>query len=140
MDWRKSGDDYVVRMDRGEEIMASLTSLLVEENIRSGSVVGIGAVKETVLAFFVPQSREYLRKTFPEEAELVVFAGNISMVDGAPFVHAHAIISDADFQAKAGHFLSGVIAVTGEFQVRPNAVSVRRELDDEIGIKLMRFK
>ena len=50
-----------------------------------------------------------------------------------------SVISDASFQALSGHFFSGVIAVTGEFQLRANAVEVRRELDAGIGLKLMRF-
>ncbi len=140
MDFRKRDADYVIRLDRGEEIMSSLTRLLEEQDIRSGSIVGIGAVEDTVLGFYDGQSGEYLRKEFPQEAELVVFAGNVSMVEGAPFVHAHAVISDASFQALSGHFFSGVIAVTGEFQLRANAVAVRRELDAGIGLKLMRFE
>ena len=139
MDFRKRDADYVIRLDRGEEIMSSLTRLLEEQDIRSGSIVGISAVEDTILGFYDAQSAEYLRKEFPQEAELVVFAGNVSMVEGAPFVHAHAVISDASFQALSGHFFSGVIAVTGEFQLRANAVAVRRELDTHIGLKLMRF-
>jgi uncharacterized protein len=140
MEWRKSGDDYVIRVDRGEEIMSTLTGLLTQQDIRSGSIVGIGAVEETVLGYYDARSGEYLRKSFPEEAELVVFAGNVTLVDGAPFIHAHAVISDASFQALSGHFFSGVIAVTGEFQLHRNAVDVRRELDAGIGLKLMRFE
>jgi len=140
MDWRKSDADYVIRLDRGEEIMSSLARLLKEQDIRSGSIVGIGAIEETVLGYYDARSGEYLRRSFPEEAELVVFAGNVSVVDGAPFVHAHAVISDASFQALSGHLFSAVVAVTGEFQLRANGVSVRRELDAGIGLKLMRFE
>ncbi|MFH1533289.1 MAG: PPC domain-containing DNA-binding protein [Pseudomonadota bacterium] len=140
MDWRMSGTDYVIRLDRGEEIMSSLMGLLEEQDIRSGSIVGIGAVEETVLGFYDGHTREYLRRSFPEEAELVVFAGNVSVVDGAPFVHAHAVISDASFQAFSGHFFSGIISVTGEFQLRANPVSVHRELDAGFGLKLLRFE
>jgi uncharacterized protein len=139
MDWRKSGEDYVIRMDRGEEIISTLTGLLQEQEIRSGSIAGIGALEETVLGYYNVRTGEYQRKSFPEEMELVVFAGNISLVEGVPFVHAHAVISGDDFRALSGHFFSGVIAVTGEFQLRKNAVDVRRELDADIGLKLMRF-
>ena len=139
MDWRQSDTDYVVRLDRGEEIMSTLTRFLVEQDIRAGSIIGIGAVEETVLGYYDARSGEYLRKPFPGEAELVVFAGNITMVDGAPFIHAHAVISDASFQALSGHFFSGVIAVTGEFQLRTSSLDIHRELDSAIGLKLIRF-
>lgn len=140
MDWRREDSDFVIRLDRGEEVMASLTRFVREQNLRSGSILGIGAVEETVLGYYDARSGEYLRKAFPGEAELVVFAGNITLVDGAPFIHAHAVISDADFQARSGHFFSGVIAVTGEFQLRANGVTIERELDSAIGLKLMRFE
>jgi len=139
MDWRRSGDDYVIRLDRGEEITSTLTGFLKEQDIRSGNISGIGAVEDTVLGFYHVPSGEYRRRSFPEEAELVVFAGNVSVADGEPFLHAHAAISDADFRTSSGHFFSGVIAVTGEFRLRADAVSVRREPDAGVGLKLQRF-
>jgi len=139
MDWRRSGDDWVIRLDRGEEIMASLTRLVQEQDLRCGSLLGIGAVEEVVLGFYDARSGEYLRRTFPGEWELVSLAGNITAVDGRPFVHAHAVLSDASFQCRAGHFFSGVVAVTAELHLRAAAVAVHRALDERIGLKLMRF-
>ena len=43
MKYRYYGDRLLVRLDRGEEVMASLLSLAEKENIRLASVQGIGA-------------------------------------------------------------------------------------------------
>ena len=46
MEYRKFGSTYILRIDRGEEILASITTLCNAEKIRLGSVSGIGAVGE----------------------------------------------------------------------------------------------
>lgn len=48
MEFRKFEDTYVVRLDRGEEIIASLTELCAKEHISLGAVQAIGAADKTV--------------------------------------------------------------------------------------------
>ena len=43
MEYRKFADTYVIRLDKGEEIISSLQAICEKENIRLGSVEGIGA-------------------------------------------------------------------------------------------------
>ena len=52
MEYRKFGSTYILRIDRGEEILASITTLCNAEKIRLGSVSGIGAVGEVTLGVF----------------------------------------------------------------------------------------
>lgn len=46
MNYQKIQDTYVVRLDRGEEIMTKLTELAEEEGIRLATVYGLGAVTD----------------------------------------------------------------------------------------------
>ena len=46
MEYRRFGNTVVMRIDRGEEILASLTALCKKEDIRLASVDALGAVRE----------------------------------------------------------------------------------------------
>jgi uncharacterized protein len=133
----RAKDAYVFRLDPGEEVMSTLTEGVVRSRIDGGSIVGIGAVVNTTLGYFDLHSKSYSQKEFPDDMELVNFTGNITWVDGKPFIHAHATLSGADYIAYAGHVFSSVIAVTGEFFVHPSEVTIHRELDARTGLKLM---
>ena len=44
MEYRKFGKQYVIRLEKGEEIVSSIKDLCEKENIKLGSLSGIGAV------------------------------------------------------------------------------------------------
>lgn len=127
----------LIKLERGEEVTAALHGFLEREGIASGTIAGLGGVRDAELGFYDLESRTYRRKTFPGNLELVSYHGNITRVDGAPFVHAHAVVSGPDFKAHAGHFFSAVVAITGEFVLRPADWSVDRTLDSHCGLNLM---
>ena len=136
MKWREEGQDYWLKLERGEEVMATLTRFLEEQGIFGGSLQGIGAIHDVELGFFDARSSQYLRRRFPEEAELIDFVGNVTRVDGRPFVHAHAVISGSDFVARGGHFFQGVVCVTMECRLSPTQ-PVDRIFEPTVGLKLM---
>ena len=139
MQWRKEAEHFWVKLDRGEEVSASLDRFFMESGVKSGVLLAIGALEETELGFFDCRSSQYLRRSFPEEMELVSFIGNITQLDGKTFCHAHAVLSGSDFIARAGHFFSGNVAITVECQVFPAATVVSRKLDDFTGLKLIQL-
>ena len=49
MEYRKFGNDYIVRIAKGEEILATLSQLCEKEEIKLGTVMGIGAVNKVTL-------------------------------------------------------------------------------------------
>ena len=48
MEYRVYGQDVVVRMDRGEEILDCIRQVCEKEHILLGSVSGIGAIGEEI--------------------------------------------------------------------------------------------
>ena len=77
-----------------------------------------------------------LRKEFGGFYELANLVGDVSMVDGKPFCHLHAVISDSDMRAFAGHLFAAEISVTGEIIVTPGEKAQRR-FNGEIGLNLL---
>jgi hypothetical protein len=134
---KKFSQGYIVRVERGEEITATLTNFLREANITAGMITGLGGIADAELGFYDLPSKTYQRTTVSGNLELVLYQGNITMVDGEPFIHAHAVVSGPDYIAKSGHFFSAQVVVTGEFIIKPADWNVTRVLDDVTGLKLM---
>lgn len=134
----KSEQAYIVRLDVGEEIIATLGRFAAEVELAAAALSGIGAVKNTVLGYFDLHRKAYSQCTFAEDMELVSLAGNVTWVDDAPLIHAHATLAGPDYAVVGGHLFSAEIAVTGEIYVAPLATKIFRGLDERTGLKLIR--
>jgi uncharacterized protein len=128
---------YLIRLERGEEVQAVLTRFLADRSIRAGMITGLGGVGDAELGFYDLADKVYLRKVIPGNLELVSYMGNITLVEGKPFIHAHAVVSGADYHAWSGHFFGAKVTITGEFIVRLADWEVNRAVDDYSGLKLM---
>lgn len=124
---------YLLRLDAGEEIIASLQAFAAERGIRAGSFTGIGAVGECELGFFVRETRSYIRRVFTGEHEILALTGNLSMLEAEPFPHAHLILAGDDFVAHGGHLFRGVITVTCEIHWVTSAGVITRVPRPDLG-------
>lgn len=139
MDYRKTERGYLLRIDRGEELIAVLTAFLGEKDVRCGAFTGIGAVDDPELGLFTMKSREYLHRRFEGEYEIASITGNVSTLDGVPFAHVHGVFTDADCVAIGGHVFEAEVAVTCEIDLVVYEGEVRREKDEATTLNLMRF-
>jgi uncharacterized protein len=128
---------YLIRLERGEEVQATLTQFLADKSIHAGMITGLGGVGDAELGFYDLINKVYLRKSIPGNLELVSYIGNITLVDDKPFIHAHAVVSGPDYIAYSGHFFSARVTITGEFILRPADWEISRVVDDYSGLKLM---
>jgi len=132
--------NYAVLLKKGEEFMSKLKSFAEKEKIQFASVSAIGALKDVEIAYFVPDTKEYLRKTFVDDFELISANGNITRLeDGTPFIHIHCSLTAKDYTALGGHLMKATIAVTAEIFVQSFSKDVRKIHDKETGIKLWKF-
>ncbi|MCX6639096.1 MAG: DNA-binding protein [bacterium] len=128
---------FLVRLIKGEDVTKALTEFLKEQQIYAGTVTGLGGIGDAELGFYDLPQRVYLRKLIPGNLELVLYNGNITLVEGEPFIHAHAVVSGPDYQAFSGHFFTARVTITGEFVVTPRDWEVNRAVDEASGLKLM---
>lgn len=134
----KDDQGYVVRLDVGEEIIATLARWAAETELPAASISGIGAVKNAVLGYFDLHRKTYSQCTFAEDMELLSLAGNVTWVDDAPMIHAHAVLGGPDYATVGGHLFAAEVAVTGEIFVAPLATKICRAPDARTGLKLIR--
>ena len=124
---------FVVRIDTGEELIASLTEFARLRDVRAGLISGIGAVGETELGFFVRATGSYVRRTFTGEHEILALTGNFSVLDREPFPHCHIIIAAEDLVAYGGHLFRGIVTVTCEAQVLTDPSTLLRVRRPDLG-------
>ena len=139
MEYRQFGPDYVVRLDRGEEITAALTALCEKEGIRLASVQGLGASDHAVMGVFDPERKAYVRSTLTGPMEIASLLGSVSQKDGKPYLHLHATLCGMDQIARDGHVLEINVSLTCEITLHCIDGEVGRQLNEELGINLLRF-
>ena len=120
MEFQKFADTYVVRLDKGEEIIASLQKLCETEQIALASVTGIGAADHAVVGLYDVGQRQYHKTELNGPMEITSLMGNVTQ--------------------KEGHLNECRIGATGEIVVRTLPGKVERLLDEKVtGLNLFRF-
>jgi predicted DNA-binding protein with PD1-like motif len=108
---------YLVRLDPGEEVVASLRAFAEDAEIRAGWVSGIGSLDEVVLGFLDAEANEYVRRRFGERLEVGSLTGSISMQGDRPHVHLHAVLGPREMLSYCGHVHEAKVAVLLEIHV-----------------------
>jgi hypothetical protein len=65
---------------------------------------------------------------------LVSLTGNVSLKDGAVYVHAHVALGDTEFRLWGGHLFEAKVAVTTEIAILPFPFGAERKLVEELGL------
>ena len=139
MEYRKYGSTYALRIDLGEDIVESLKKLCAAEQIRLGRVEAIGAADHAVIGVYDLGKKEYYPETIDEFMEITSLNGNITVMDGKPYIHLHATLSDQRHTVHGGHVLEMRVGATCEMFVTALEGEVTRQKDESLGINLWTF-
>lgn len=139
MEYRKFDDTYVVRLNRGEEVIESLKDLCKNENIELAEITGLGASNLVEIGVFNVNTKEYNTKIFEGMFEITSLIGNVTRKDGEVYLHIHINFGDEEGLIKGGHLVRSIISATSEIVVRRINGKVGRKLSNEIGLNLLEF-
>lgn len=139
MEYRRFGSSVAVRLSVGEDISKSLLSLAEKENIRLGSVSGIGATDDFTIGVFNLETRAYDRFRFTGNHEITSLSGNFTTMDQKPYLHLHITCAGADGKLVGGHLLASRISLTAEIWIQVVPGEAERKRDEELGINLISF-
>ncbi|MCI8889348.1 MAG: DNA-binding protein [Hungatella sp.] len=139
MEYRTFGNHYVLRIDKGEEVLASIEKLCRAEEIRVGSAVGLGACDRVTVGLFDTVNKVYKKNTFTGPMEISSLVGNISTKEGEPYLHFHINVCNEENQILGGHLNECYISATGEITVTKIEGCIEREMSEEIGLNLYKF-
>jgi len=130
MDYRQveGGREFVARMTHGEDWRPQIEAFAAEQEIDAAFFYGLGAVQDAELYFYDQDEHEYYPEPFDEPLEVAACVGNVSILDGEPFAHAHVTLSREDGSTVAGH-LNTATTFAGELYVREFETELEREHD-----------
>ena len=139
MEYRKFENDYVLRLEKGEEIISSLTKFCELEKIELASVSGIGASDNVIMGLYNVQEKKYYQKEFKEALEITSLVGNISQMNNEIYLHLHINLCDEKMNCIGGHLNKCFISATCEIFIHKINGHVDRRYDEITGLNLFEF-
>ncbi len=131
------GNQYVLRFDRGEEVVTALKQFCHQEQIDAGFFHGLGACGYLKLAFYHLETKKYREKEFTRDLEIANVTGNIALFDGDLVIHMHGTFSEENMNAVGGHVVAMKIGGACEIMLTKFTKSMTRKLDTVTGLKLL---
>lgn len=131
------GRIHLLRLATGEDILDSLTAYVTERDIRAAWIEYLGAVRRASLRYFDQDRLEYCDFMIGRHLEVLTGIGNVSVLDGKPFVHTHMAVADDRGRSYGGHVNSGCEAWAIEVKIQELVGDEPvRELDERTGLGL----
>lgn len=129
-----------VIFETGDEILSSLANLAAAEGLSGSSFKAIGALSTVELGWFNWETKRYETAVkLDEQVELLSLVGDIALKGSEPQVHAHLVVGRADGTAHGGHLMSATVRPTCELILTESPQHLRKQIDPETGIALIRL-
>jgi predicted DNA-binding protein with PD1-like motif len=137
MEFLKFGDRYVLRLEPGEELQATLRDFVERQEIRGGYFIAFGAFERVRLQYFDVARKQYRDNPVDRQVEVVSLMGNIGRAEGEPVLHIHGAFGDGEARTYSGHVAEGVVRPTLEVFLTDLGGELRREKDPATGLQLL---
>ncbi len=124
---------FLLRLERGEEIVESIVTFLQKEKIASGILWGLGAVDYARLAHYRVEHKEYTEREFNEPLEIASLVATITQDK----IHSHVVLSDALMHTYGGHLKEAHVAATAEIVICAGKEKITRKFSEKIGLELL---
>lgn len=134
---KKVDQQWILKLEKGEEIVQSVTKFCIENEINLGSMTGIGAVDNAKIGFFDTKKQKYETKNLSEDYEITSLNGNISMKEGKPFLHLHITLANNEYNLLGGHLFEATVSATCEIFLSEITGIISRKLDPTTGLYLL---
>lgn len=121
----------------GCDLLEAMTNLCTECKVRLGRIKAIGAVQKACIGFYNQKTRTYQFSALDHPLEITNLTGNVSLKDGAPFVHAHVTLADETGRSYGGHLAPGTVVFACEFILETfDGPAFHRRPDEQTGLML----
>ena len=139
MEYRVFGQTVVLRLEKREEVIEAITELCKKEDIKLGSISGLGAANYVTVGLFKIDEKKYYSNTFEEDFEITNLTGNISRMNGEVYLHIHGTFANIEGKCIGGHLNKAIISATSEIIINIISGEIDREFSEEIGLNLIKF-
>jgi uncharacterized protein len=128
---------FVVIFETGDEASSGLATFAKAQGLAASHFTAIGAFSRAVVAFFDWSSKQYRHIPIDEQVEVLSFAGDITIEEGQPKVHAHVVLGNANATAHGGHLIEGHVRPTLELVLNEMPRHLHRRFDAASGLALI---
>ncbi len=129
----------VLRLEIGEDIVASVKKTCELHGVRAAYITGIGALKRAVVGVFNMDTKEYKANEIVGFTELTALCGNASVMNGESYIHLHATLADEEGHAFGGHLNEGIVGATAEIFITSLGGTIERVHCEETGLNVFDF-
>jgi predicted DNA-binding protein with PD1-like motif len=130
----KEGRRFLVRVPRGEELVAYVDRLVNEHGIAQGFISGIGAVADAAIGFYDQTTHAYHELELSGGLEIVSLLGNLSRREGRCHAHLHVGLADHSGTMYGGHFSRATVFLTELVIVEFTGRELERLPDEATGL------
>lgn len=133
MQYKKDNNLYILRFEKGEELLSSLQIFCEKEGIKGAQVQGIGAANHLEIGNFNAKTNTYHKKSYSGEIyEITSIQGNITTDKS----HLHVAFALPSGELFGGHLFQAIINPTCEiFITKIN--DLKREKDPETNLDFL---
>src|ERR687897_3035275 len=131
---------FVVALESGDRLIASIRRFAAEEGLAASEFSAIGALASAKLAYFDPESKEYLDIPVTDQVEIASLNGRITRPEGGegdPHLHVHCVLSRRDGSTVAGHLMEAEVRPTAEVFVTDSPGELHRRIDPGSGLAVI---
>jgi predicted DNA-binding protein with PD1-like motif len=128
------------RLPHGRDLVAAVEDFCGDHSVDMAVFSLIGAVTSATLGAYDQKQQVYVTVQKCEPLEILHCTGNVSLKDGQPTVHAHAVFGDINGQTVGGHVFSETVVFAGEIYIQELlGQAMARTYDEETGLFLWKM-
>ncbi|HME81223.1 MAG TPA: PPC domain-containing DNA-binding protein [Candidatus Eremiobacteraceae bacterium] len=128
---------YALVLATDDEAVSEITAFAKLENVTAARLTGIGGFSQATLGYFDRDKKQYQPFPVPEQVEVLSLVGDIALRDGAPLLHAHALVGHRDGSVTGGHLIMGRVWPTLELFVDVYSYRLQKLPDADVGIAIL---
>jgi len=129
--------DFLLVLDPGDDVVASLISFARQNGITGGSFQGIGALERATIAYWNRETKAYEEIAVDEQVEVLSIAGSLATSGNEIKVHAHVTLGRRDGGTIGGHLLRATVFPTLEIFITDQGARLARKKDPATGLMLL---
>ena len=134
------GNFLLVRAEHNSDLIQFIPELAKKKGIEIAAFTVIGALKRAKLEFYDQEKHKYREITVNHPNEIASCVGNVSIKNGTPFVHAHAVLADEKGNTKAGHLAEGIVFAAEIHLQELKGTKIERKHDPVTDLTLWKIK
>lgn len=140
MKYKKVKAGYVLKLEKGEPVNATLSDFIAAQTLSSHTIQAIGSISNPILAYYNLETKNFIEKEFIGNFELLTCTGSIAFEGNIPLIHIHTVISREDFSTIGGHVKEMTAHATVELFLFDLEDKLEKSYNNEIGLKLFNLE